>query len=403
MKRLAKDRLATDIYVGLSDAFEREVSEADVLAFAEVSGDLNPLHVDADYAATTKHRRRIVHGAFQVAMASEWVGMHLPGLHVLLSSANARFVAPLYFPTRVKVSGQIVSWDSASASGSAKIVVVDLVNSTTTAEIVMGVSMHESASSTMQAAVERVSSLKVTALNTEGKRVVVVTGASGGLGQEIARSMAVQGYYVLCAGRDREKLAALCTNGNLVPVVQELGEDITEAVARVLGDAKLYAVVHAAWPGAPKGGLLTLDRQVLQAQLDFGGPYLIQLAQLLAARVSPDDGGRLVAIGSTYARLEAPATLPAYSLGKSLLEDTVRMLSSELARKLITANVVAPSFVASGMNAASQDLILKKVAAQVPLGRLCSAGDIAAAVSYLLSSEAGFVSGQVIALTGARR
>src|SRR4051812_2142613 len=96
--------------VGLTAEFERDLTEADVLAFAASSGDANPLHVDAAYAATTAYGARIVHGAFQVGLASALIGMHLPGRQVLLANVSARFPAPLRFPCRVRVRGEVTTW-----------------------------------------------------------------------------------------------------------------------------------------------------------------------------------------------------------------------------------------------------------------------------------------------------
>ncbi len=64
--------------VGLAAEFERDISEADVFEFARCSGDLNPLHTDAEYARSTNLGARVVHGAYQVALASAMAGMYLP-------------------------------------------------------------------------------------------------------------------------------------------------------------------------------------------------------------------------------------------------------------------------------------------------------------------------------------
>src|SRR5262245_36153706 len=99
-------RSAADLRVGLSAEFERDITEADILAFAQTSGDFNPLHVDANYAAGTNYGQRIAHGAFQVGLASALLGMHLPGQNVLLTLVNAQFPLPLRFPSRVRVRGE---------------------------------------------------------------------------------------------------------------------------------------------------------------------------------------------------------------------------------------------------------------------------------------------------------
>jgi 3-oxoacyl-[acyl-carrier protein] reductase len=75
-------------------------------------------------------------------------------------------------------------------------------------------------------------------------------------------------------------------------------------------------------------------------------------------------------------------------------------LAPELARKQITINVLCPSYVPIGLNKQADERQQKVEAARVPLGRLCSAADVAGAVQYLLSPAAAFVSGQVLCLTG---
>ena len=99
---------------------EVEITEADILAFARLTGDHNPLHVDAEYARSSNYQGRIVHGAFQVGLASALLGMHLPGKKVLLGTINARFPSPLYFPCSVKVTGEIASWNDQNSRWTAQ-------------------------------------------------------------------------------------------------------------------------------------------------------------------------------------------------------------------------------------------------------------------------------------------
>src|SRR6266481_2965161 len=126
-----------DLRAGLTAEYEREIEESDVLGFAANSGDFNPLHVDSGFAQNTRYSQRIVHGAFQVGLASALIGMHLPGRDVLLGSDNARFLAPLYFPCRVRVGGEITAWNPASRAGSVRVTVSDLASLAPTSEITM--------------------------------------------------------------------------------------------------------------------------------------------------------------------------------------------------------------------------------------------------------------------------
>jgi len=86
----------SDLKVG--DRIQREytVSDADVLAFAQISGDFNPVHFDDDYAATTIFGRRIAHGMISVAKFSGIFGMDMPGLGTLWLSQEVRFNKPVF-------------------------------------------------------------------------------------------------------------------------------------------------------------------------------------------------------------------------------------------------------------------------------------------------------------------
>jgi NAD(P)-dependent dehydrogenase (short-subunit alcohol dehydrogenase family) len=151
----------------------------------------------------------------------------------------------------------------------------------------------------------------------------------------------------------------------------------------------------------PKGGLLSVPRETVESQLAFGTLHLIELARLLSARAA-DDGARLVALGSVAGRFRPVLGVAAYSLAKSALEETVRLLAAELAIRKITVNAVCPSFVPAGINQQADERRQKIEAARIPLGRLCQPEDVVAAVAFLLSPGASFVSAQVIGLAGAQ-
>jgi len=158
--------------------------------------------------------------------------------------------------------------------------------------------------------------------------------------------------------------------------------------------------VHAAWPGAPRGGLLDLDLDIVRRQLDFGGLVTLRLARWLAAHAAAQ--GRLVLLGSTAGGLRPELSMAAYSLGKATLEHALRLLAPELAGRGITINAVLPSYMSLGINQSKPDRATLLETARVPAGRLCAPPDVLAAVDYLLSAEAAFFTGQLLPLTGGR-
>jgi len=382
-----------ELRVGMSAEFSREITQVDVDDFARNSGDRNPLHVDAVYAATTKFSRPIVHGAFQIGLASAIAGMYLPGRRCLLTTVQARFPAPLQVPTRVVVRGEIAAWNQFAGSGQLRVVVLDERAALTTAEVTAGFSLHEERSRTEP--VVPVASVPSGA----GRPVVVVTGASGGLGRAIVESL-VTTFDVIAVTNRTPMPASLAADARIEALALDFGTSVWPAVLEdAIGTRPLYGVVHAAWPGMPQGGLLSAPVEVIQRQMDFATTHTIALARLLQGKVE-EEGGRLVAIGSIAGQRKPAISVSTYSLSKAALEQTVKLLAPELARKKITINAVCPSFIPTGMNEQSDARARKIETARVPLGRLCSPEDVVATVRFLFSREASFLSGESIVLSG---
>ena len=392
-----------DLKPGLIARFEHEITEAGVAAFARLSGDENPLHVDAGYASGTNLGARIVHGAYQVGLASALVGMHLPGRNVLLGSINARFPAPLYYPCRVVVSGELTSWNAAARAGTVRVTVIESASHAPTADVQMHVGWHEQRLQPDRGAVQVPVSGDVArdALDP-GREIVLVTGAGGGIGSELVASL--EHEYTVVAMTRRQGGAE--RGPNVIEMKGDLQEaGWRESLQHLLQGRRLHAIVHAAWPGHPHGSLLQIDPCVVQQQLTFAALSTTELARFLFAQGPAPDGrpgGRLVVLGSVAGTLKPALSEASYSLGKAALEHTVRLLAPELARRQITVNVISPSFIAAGMNRQATDRQQMKAAALVPLGRLCQSGDVAGLVRFLLSPDSSFLSGQVIGLTGAQ-
>jgi 3-oxoacyl-[acyl-carrier protein] reductase len=393
--RAPKSIAAGDLRIGLTAEYEREILESDVLEFAANSGDFNPLHVDSSFAEHSRYAQRIVHGAFQIGLASALIGMHLPGRDVLLGSVNAHFLSPLYFPSRVRVSGEVTAWNAASRAGSIRVTVSDLASLAPASEITMAFTLQGKPEH--PAAKTQPSRSEETAFSPN-RKIVMLTGASGGIGAALLEPLTEE-FSVLALVHRRPLKGK---PSHVIEVQADIGAPGWEQiVTERLGGNPLYGIVHCAWPGMPKGGLLHSDLRLIEQQLAFGTSHVVRLARLLFS-LAGADGGRMVALGSAVGHHKPALGLGAYSLAKSALEDTLRLLAPELARKKISINAVCPTFVAAGMNAQIDDQQIKREKALVPMGRVCEIEDIAGAVRYLLSPDSSFVSGQSIMLSGAQ-
>jgi len=100
-----------DLEVGMSDSFAKTITEADVCLFAGVSGDTNPVHINADYAQSTLFGKRIVHGMFSAALISTVAGTKLPGPGAIYVDQMIKFKAPVFIGDTAKAVVTVLEID----------------------------------------------------------------------------------------------------------------------------------------------------------------------------------------------------------------------------------------------------------------------------------------------------
>lgn len=109
MNRSAKKIPYEKITIGMTKSFSVTVTPQRVKEFARISGDWNPLHINARFAARTKFKKPIVHGMLLASFFSRLVGMHLPGEQCLYMSQSMKFKKPVYPGARITVSGVVTA------------------------------------------------------------------------------------------------------------------------------------------------------------------------------------------------------------------------------------------------------------------------------------------------------
>jgi 3-hydroxybutyryl-CoA dehydratase len=95
--------------VGTRASITRTITDADVRRFAELTGDDNPVHLDAGYAATTRFGERIVHGILTAGLISAVIGTQLPGLGAIYLQQNLKFVAPVHHGDTITATAEVVA------------------------------------------------------------------------------------------------------------------------------------------------------------------------------------------------------------------------------------------------------------------------------------------------------
>lgn len=97
-----------ELEIGEKAYFSKTITETDVYLFAGISGDLNPMHVNEEYARTTPFGARVAHGPLTMSLAAPVLGMKLPGLGTIAVELTTRFKAPVYFGDTITVVGEVV-------------------------------------------------------------------------------------------------------------------------------------------------------------------------------------------------------------------------------------------------------------------------------------------------------
>lgn len=118
----AKELSFDEIKIGDKASFLRAFSEDEVMKFAELSGDMNPLHTDISYAEGTQFKERLVHGMLLGSLCSRFVGMYIPGKNCLYLSQSLIFKNPVFIGEEIEVEGTVIS-----KSESTKILAINIV------------------------------------------------------------------------------------------------------------------------------------------------------------------------------------------------------------------------------------------------------------------------------------
>jgi 3-oxoacyl-[acyl-carrier protein] reductase len=384
-----------DIKVGQRAEMTRLITENDINAFMELTGDDNPLHMDDVYSSRTHFKKRVAHGMLSASFVSTIIGTKLPGAGALWVSQSFDFLKPVRIGDTLKITATVKQ-----KSETQKTIVLDI----------------EIANQNGQGVLMGRGVVKV--LETDGgeremdKRkqgAAIVTGASRGIGAETAFQLALKGYKVVVNYLENRGGAEAVANR----IVEAGGEamayqaDVRDAeqIVRMVEAAQArfghvdVLVNNAASPlGYKQFDELEWGR--VEDQLDVNLKAVFFACKAVLPGMAARRYGKIINMTSTFTDSAPPPKMYAYVIAKTALKALTKTLAVEYGPRGVNVNAVAPGMTETELIADVPEKAKMVTAMQTPLRRLAAPEDVARAVAFLASDEASYLTGETIRVCG---
>ncbi len=242
-------------------------------------------------------------------------------------------------------------------------------------------------------------------------RVAVVTGAAEGIGQGVAIRLAADGYKVAALDINEGALEATAATiraagGTVLPIICDVADrgSVDAAFAKTRADLGPTEVLVANAGVSNMVPTMDLDQATWNRTIAINLTGVFSSIQNALPDMLAAKWGRIVTISSSSAQSGAPA-MAHYVASKGGVIGLTKAIAREFAGQQITCNTIPPSIVDTPMahrdgGPAGGEAFLQHVTSLVPLGRMGTPADIAAACAFLVSEEAGYITGQVIGVNG---
>ncbi|MEM9469053.1 MAG: 3-oxoacyl-[acyl-carrier-protein] reductase [Pseudomonadota bacterium] len=238
-------------------------------------------------------------------------------------------------------------------------------------------------------------------------KTALITGATGGIGGEIAKALHAQGAVVALSGRNKEKLDALASDlkstggSNVHEIVADLSN--SDGIAQLIKDAEeamgqIDILVNNA--GLTRDNLsMRMKDEEWDEVIDVNLTAPFKLAKACQRGMMKRRFGRIVNISSVVGTTGNPGQCN-YVASKAGMSGWTKAMGMEVASRGITVNCVAPGFIATAMTEALNDDQKEKINSTIPMSRMGTPNEIASAVVYLASDEAAYITGATIHVNG---
>jgi 3-oxoacyl-[acyl-carrier protein] reductase len=383
-----------EISVGDEAELTRLLTPEDVDAFAHLTGDLNPLHLNEEFAKRTTFGKPVVYGMLSASFISTMIGMLLPGPGALWISQTIEFRHPAFIGDQLRVRGRVKQKSPAN-----RVLVLEVEVTNQTEQILIA----------GESTVKMLEIKEDQSVTENGIINILITGGGRGIGAAAAVKLAKQDHAVIINylndSEAAQKLAAeIVSNGGRAIAVQgNVAEEKDVANLFRIAESELggvHGVVHCAAPNSKLQPFEQLYWADIQQQLDVQVKGAFNCVKSALPRMISAKSGTFVFIGSIAADDVPPIHQADYVIAKAALAALTRSLAVEYGPKGIRANVVSPGMTETDRITQFSEKARMLARVQSPLRRLAKPEDIADVIVFLFSPAAKYISGENIRVAG---
>ena len=394
----------TEFQVGQKIEFAAQFGRQAIDQFAALSGDWNPLHVDAGYATATPFRQQVVHGMLVSSLLSRVAGMYYPGQQALLLQADhIAFHHPVLVDESLQCVAEIVA---AHAVLRILVVTVHITGRYGQLKLSGQIKVRHRAPQPPPIISPNLEELMQTDLSNH---VALVTGASRGIGAAIAEALGRCHAKVAVNYHTADTLAAAVSQrieaagGQALPVQADVTRraDVAHMVKQTraaLGPIDLF--VHNATAPLENLAFAETPWELMQRDFEVHVAGAFHCLQEILPDMARNKFGRIVTMLTVIMQAPPPKGYTPYTTAKSGLLGLTRSVAAEYGRFGITANMVAPGMVNTDLTAGTDEIAKKSLALRIPAGRIANPKDVVGPVLFFLSPAVGYINGAVLDVNG---
>ena len=383
------------ILVGESAKITHKITSQDVKNFINLTGDDNKLHFDNDFASKTEFKKPVVHGMLGASFISTLIGTKLPGDGALWYSQTLEFLRPVRINDTITVYAEVISKNDKLKSIELNVKITNQNKQIVT----KGVSKVKI---TEPEIIKRVSKV------SNRDKCALILGSTGGIGKNTALKLADDGFDIILhyfnnetEVKNLEKIIKAKNRKVLCLKADLLKEDqIDDLVTNIFRNVSvLDVVVNCSITRIPNIKFEDLEWSLMQEHLNMSIKANFHVIKKIFPFFKKQKFGKIVLI--TTQNTETPTKdFSYYITSKMALNGFVKSLALELAPIGVNITLVSPSLIDTDLVSDTPKKMKMLIEAKTPLKRLCTTQDVSAAISYLVSPNASFITGETIRLNG---